>query len=75
MTRWVNLGKKLLCIGQYYVVTFDCLNSISQREGFSRFNKIYEFDYRLRNQQVTMTMTSVSGHLLGLEFIGTFKSW
>ncbi|GFO25569.1 DNA topoisomerase [Plakobranchus ocellatus] len=45
------------------------------REGFSRFNKIYEFEYRLMNQQVTMTMTSVSGHLLGLEFIGTFKSW
>ncbi|GFR86229.1 DNA topoisomerase [Elysia marginata] len=45
------------------------------REGFSRFNKIYEFEYRLMNQQVTMSMTSVSGHLLGLEFIGTFKSW
>ncbi|RUS69493.1 hypothetical protein EGW08_022747 [Elysia chlorotica] len=45
------------------------------REGFSRFNKIYEFEYRLMNQQVSMTMTSVSGHLLALEFIGTFKSW
>ncbi|XP_005098681.1 DNA topoisomerase 3-alpha [Aplysia californica] len=47
----------------------------SKREGFSKFNKIYEFDYRLMNQQVKMSMTSVSGHLLGLEFIGLFKKW
>ncbi|KAH9499590.1 DNA topoisomerase 3-alpha [Bulinus truncatus] len=46
-----------------------------KREGFSRFNKIYEFEYRFLNQNVTMTMTSVSGHLLGLEFIGHFKKW
>ncbi|KAI8796900.1 DNA topoisomerase 3-alpha [Biomphalaria glabrata] len=46
-----------------------------KREGFSRFNKIYEFEYRFLNQNVTMTMTSVSGHLLGLEFIGNFRKW
>ncbi|BFZ03791.1 hypothetical protein BsWGS_06828 [Bradybaena similaris] len=46
-----------------------------KREGFSKFNKIYEFEYRLMNQQVTMTMTSVSGHLLGLDFAGAFKKW
>ncbi|CAL1541767.1 unnamed protein product [Lymnaea stagnalis] len=45
------------------------------REGFSKFNKIYEFDYRLMNQEVKMVMTSVSGHLLGLEFTGSFKKW
>ncbi|XP_059167504.1 DNA topoisomerase 3-alpha-like isoform X2 [Physella acuta] len=46
-----------------------------KREGFSRFNKIYEFEYKLMNEDVTMTMTSVSGHLLGLEFTGSFKKW
>jgi DNA topoisomerase-3 len=40
-----------------------------QREGFSKFNKIYEFDYNILNMNnCTMTMTSLSGHLLGMEF-------
>ena len=46
-----------------------------QREGFSRFNKIYEYDYRLLNQNCAMVMTSVSGHLLGLEFVGQYRKW
>ncbi|XP_071107508.1 DNA topoisomerase 3-alpha-like [Haliotis cracherodii] len=46
-----------------------------KREGFSRFNKIYEFDYRILNQQCTMTMTSVSGHLLGMDFGTQYRKW
>ncbi|KAL3875514.1 hypothetical protein ACJMK2_033460 [Sinanodonta woodiana] len=46
-----------------------------KREGFSRFNKIYEFEYNILNNNCTMTMTSVSGHLLNLEFIGQYKKW
>lgn len=46
-----------------------------RREGNSKFNKIYEFDYRLFNQQCVMVMTSVSGHLLNLEFVGAYKKW
>ena len=48
---------------------------LSQREGFSRFNKIYEYDFRLLNQNCAMVMTSVSGHLLGLEFVGQYRKW
>ena len=47
----------------------------NRREGRSQFNKIYEFEYNLFNQNVKMAVTSVSGHLLGLDFIGNFKSW
>ncbi|XP_074647309.1 DNA topoisomerase 3-alpha-like [Tubulanus polymorphus] len=46
-----------------------------RREGFSKFNKLYEFDYTILNQPSKMTMTSVSGHLLALEFVGHFKKW
>ncbi|KAF7992467.1 hypothetical protein HCN44_001805 [Aphidius gifuensis] len=46
-----------------------------RREGFSKFNKIYEFDMRLWNQNVKMTMTSVSGHLLTYEFNGAYRKW
>ncbi|XP_064601607.1 DNA topoisomerase 3-alpha-like [Liolophura sinensis] len=49
--------------------------SVRKREGFSRFNKIYEFEYVLMGQNVTMTMTSVSGHLLAHEFTGQYKKW
>uniref|UniRef100_A0A8D0UD88 DNA topoisomerase n=1 Tax=Sus scrofa TaxID=9823 RepID=A0A8D0UD88_PIG len=49
--------------------------SVLQREGLSRFNKIYEFDYHLLGQNVTMIMTSVSGHLLAHDFQMQFRKW
>ncbi|XP_077979907.1 DNA topoisomerase 3-alpha-like [Glandiceps talaboti] len=47
----------------------------SRREGYSRFNKIYEWDYNLLNQNCKMVMTSVSGHLANYDFVGTYKKW
>jgi DNA topoisomerase-3 len=49
--------------------------SFSQREGFSRFNKIYEFNHQLFNQPVQMIFTSVSGHLMTCDFTAPHKSW
>ncbi|XP_054721108.1 DNA topoisomerase 3-alpha-like [Uloborus diversus] len=46
-----------------------------RRDGRSVYNKIYEFEYNLFNQRCQMVMTSVSGHLLNLEFTGSYKSW
>uniref|UniRef100_A0A8C5EA37 DNA topoisomerase n=1 Tax=Gouania willdenowi TaxID=441366 RepID=A0A8C5EA37_GOUWI len=46
-----------------------------RREGMSKFNKIYEYEYHLFGQDVTVSMTSVSGHLLGLEFKPLFQKW
>nr|XP_020443489.1 DNA topoisomerase 3-alpha isoform X1 [Monopterus albus] len=46
-----------------------------RREGMSKFNKIYEYEYNLFGQNVTVTMTSVSGHLLALEFKAPFQKW
>ncbi|XP_053693949.1 DNA topoisomerase 3-alpha [Sabethes cyaneus] len=46
-----------------------------RREGFSPYNKIYEFEYTIRNQRVNMVMTSVSGHLLNYEFLPSFRGW
>lgn len=39
------------------------------------YNKIYEFDYTVFRQPAKMVMTSVSGHLLALEFAGAYRSW
>ncbi|XP_034750172.1 DNA topoisomerase 3-alpha [Etheostoma cragini] len=49
--------------------------SFRRREGMSKFNKIYEYEYHLFGQNVTVTMTSVSGHLLGMEFKTQYRKW
>ncbi|XP_022831153.1 DNA topoisomerase 3-alpha [Spodoptera litura] len=46
-----------------------------RREGLSQYNKIYEFEAEVMGQKCQMVMTSVSGHLLGLEFVGAYKHW
>ncbi|XP_075686737.1 DNA topoisomerase 3-alpha isoform X1 [Rhinoderma darwinii] len=46
-----------------------------RREGFSKFNKIYEYEYHLFGRDVSVFMTSVSGHLLALDFQSHLKSW
>lgn len=45
------------------------------RDGISKFNKIYEFNTQLWNQNCQMLMTSVSGHLLTYEFVGPYRKW
>ncbi|XP_059835657.1 DNA topoisomerase 3-alpha [Hypanus sabinus] len=46
-----------------------------RREGLSRFNKIYEYECNLFGQNVAIVMTSVSGHLLEMEFKAPFQKW
>lgn len=47
----------------------------SRREGMSRYNKIYEYDYNLFGRRCEMTMTSVSGHLMEIEFVAGYRKW
>jgi len=47
----------------------------SRREGLSKFNKIYEWKTMIQGQQCNMVMTSVSGHLLGLDFDERHRKW
>eukprot|EP00794_Sanderia_malayensis_P009161 gene9161-10134_t len=51
------------------------LGHFQRREGFSKFNKIYEYNSNILNSNCKMIMTSVSGHLLDLEFGGIYRSW
>ncbi|XP_076633672.1 topoisomerase 3-alpha [Colletes latitarsis] len=46
-----------------------------RKEGLSPYNKIYEFSCYLWNQNCDMIMTSVSGHLLNHEFVGSYRKW
>ena len=47
----------------------------SRREGSSKFNKIYEFQYQLFERTCHMIMTSVSGHLMAFEFATGYQAW
>ncbi|KAK2586300.1 hypothetical protein KPH14_001550 [Odynerus spinipes] len=46
-----------------------------KREGLSVYNKIYDFNVHLWNDNCQMIMTSVSGHLLNHEFVGAYRKW
>ncbi|KAH7665841.1 DNA topoisomerase III protein [Dioscorea alata] len=48
---------------------------LRSRDGRSRYNRIFEFDYSIRGQRCHMLMTSVIGHLMELEFDDRFRKW
>ncbi|XP_054082911.1 DNA topoisomerase 3-alpha isoform X2 [Zeugodacus cucurbitae] len=47
----------------------------TRREGYSVYNKIYDFESEVSGRKSKMVMTSVSGHLLQLEFVGAYRRW
>lgn len=65
----------LTCVSLFYIPKFYNYNISFQRDGYSVYNKIYEFDCNVNGQMCKMVMTSVSGHLLNYEFIGNYKKW
>ncbi|KAM4697714.1 DNA topoisomerase 3-alpha [Rhinophrynus dorsalis] len=79
MTSRVQI-KKVLCVAEKNDAAKGIADLMSnsrmrRREGFSKFNKIYEYEYHLFGKDVTVVMTSVSGHLLALEFLDHMKKW
>ena len=47
--------------------------NVSRREGFSKYNKVFEFNYTLNGQNARMLFTSVSGHLMEQNFKPQYK--
>ncbi|KRX52967.1 DNA topoisomerase 3-alpha, partial [Trichinella sp. T9] len=48
---------------------------MNRREGFSKYNKIYEFNCTVFGELCRMVFTSVSGHLLNLDFDSIYRNW
>ncbi|XP_074866357.1 DNA topoisomerase 3-alpha [Carettochelys insculpta] len=72
--------QKVLCVAEKNDAARGIADILSnsrmrRREGFSKFNKIYEYDYHMFGQNVTVVMTSVSGHLLAHDFKMPFRKW
>uniref|UniRef100_A0A8D0BPZ8 DNA topoisomerase n=1 Tax=Salvator merianae TaxID=96440 RepID=A0A8D0BPZ8_SALMN len=72
--------KKVLCVAEKNDAARGIADILSnsrmrRREGLSKFNKIYEFQCCMLGQNVTVLMTSVSGHLLAHDFKQPFRKW
>ncbi|KAJ6918667.1 DNA topoisomerase 3-alpha isoform X2 [Populus alba x Populus x berolinensis] len=57
------------------VATILSRNQLRVRDGRSRYNKIFEFNYSINGQQCHMLVTSVTGHLMEVEFEERFRKW
>ena len=51
------------------------LLSCAQRPGLSRYNPIYDFRATVEGRACEMSFTSVTGHLLEVDFPPAFQSW
>ncbi len=48
---------------------------VASRNGFSKYNRVFEFDMALSGTVARMIFTSVSGHLKGSDFEAKFRKW
>uniref|UniRef100_A0A8C4GLT4 DNA topoisomerase n=1 Tax=Dicentrarchus labrax TaxID=13489 RepID=A0A8C4GLT4_DICLA len=72
MTRNRAQISRVLCVAEKN----DAAKGIAGIMSGGRFRKIFLFHYvSVPLQNVTVTMTSVSGHLLGMEFKAPFQKW
>lgn len=44
-------------------------------ESESKYNPVFQFDFKLQQQPVSMLFTSVTGHLVSTKFEDKYKSW
>ncbi|KAG2543263.1 hypothetical protein PVAP13_9NG735900 [Panicum virgatum] len=49
--------------------------SMQSRAGRSQYNRVFEFNYAIHGQVCRMLVTSVTGHLMELEFEDRFRRW
>ncbi|CAJ0931305.1 unnamed protein product, partial [Mesorhabditis belari] len=47
----------------------------NRRDGFSKYNKIYSFPMEFHGQQSVIATTSVSGHLMNMDFGPEMRDW
>ncbi|XP_028549631.1 DNA topoisomerase 3-alpha isoform X2 [Dendrobium catenatum] len=50
-------------------------SGMRSREGRSRYNRVFEFEYTIGGQLCHMLMTSVTGHLMEIDFEDRFRKW
>ncbi|XP_040371096.1 DNA topoisomerase 3-alpha isoform X3 [Rosa chinensis] len=77
----MSRGVRVLNVAEKPSVAKSVANILSRgqglrmREGRSRYNKIYEFNYSINGCPCQMLFTSVTGHLMELEFEDRYRKW
>ncbi|KAJ2797966.1 DNA topoisomerase, partial [Coemansia helicoidea] len=71
---------RILCVAEKPSQAKAVVQILSQgqsgtREGCSRYNKNYDFQYRVAGTFVQATMTSVLGHVVEIDFPQTMRRW
>jgi DNA topoisomerase-3 len=49
--------------------------SMQSRAGRSPYNRVFEFNYSINGHACRMLVTSITGHLMELEFEDRFRRW
>ncbi|XP_050372382.1 DNA topoisomerase 3-alpha isoform X3 [Argentina anserina] len=81
MSRSSGGGLRVLNVAEKPSVAKSVANILSRgqglrmREGRSRYNKIYDFSYSVNGCAAQMLFTSVTGHLMELEFEDRYRKW
>lgn len=57
------------------IVKFLSSGNARRVDGLSQFNPIHEFEYKIHGEAVLMRVTSVQGHIMGLEFREPYNKW
>lgn len=50
-------------------------NMVHQRDGFSQYNHVFEFQYNLHDRPCHMVVTSVTGHLMNVDVEPRYRTW
>ncbi|KAL6046567.1 DNA topoisomerase 3-alpha, variant 2 [Balamuthia mandrillaris] len=71
---------RVLCVAEKPSVAKEISKILSggqyrTRQGLSKYNNIYEFRYEIRGQACDVVFTSVTGHLMELDFHQNYRKW
>lgn len=50
-------------------------NNFKMGNSYSKFNPVYKFDYKIKDQNYEMNFTSVRGHLINYDYPRSLKLW
>lgn len=76
MLKILSVAEKPSVAKEVARIVSDNGQNMSTREGCSRFNKCFDIrQCMFDNRQASMTMTSVSGHMMELDFDGNHRKW
>ncbi|PIA28480.1 hypothetical protein AQUCO_06900036v1 [Aquilegia coerulea] len=73
--RVLNVAEKPSVAKSVATILSGGTNFCPSRLSHSQYNRIFEFHYTIRNQPCEMLVTSVTGHLMEIDFDDRYRKW